>query len=274
MTATTVTPIGLTPDLDLRGVRRFTTAVSDTLAIMARNLIAYRRVPQLLVFSTIQPVVFVLLFRYVFGGAISTPGVPYVDYLMPGIFAQTVAFGALNTSIGLAADLNQGLIERFRSLPMARSAVLAGRTLADLVRNVFVVLLMFIVGFAVGWRVHTGVLPLIAAMLIVLLFGYALSWVFATVGLVVGDPEAAQAAAFPVMAPLVFASSAFVPVSSMPDWLQPFATYQPLSVVVDAVRDLTIGGPTAADVTGAILWCVGILAVAAPIAVHRYRLAT
>jgi ABC transporter DrrB family efflux protein len=268
MTATTVTPIGLTPDLDLRGVRRFTTAVSDTLAIMARNLIAYRRVPQLLVFSTIQPVVFVLLFRYVFGGAISTPGVPYVDYLMPGIFAQTVAFGALNTSIGLAADLNQGLIERFRSLPMARSAVLAGRTLADLVRNVFVVL------FAVGWRVHTGVLPLIAAMLIVLLFGYALSWVFATVGLVVGDPEAAQAAAFPVMAPLVFASSAFVPVSSMPDWLQPFATYQPLSVVVDAVRDLTIGGPTAADVTGAILWCVGILAVAAPIAVHRYRLAT
>jgi len=273
MTTTTVTPIGLTPDLDLRGVRRLTTAVSDTFAVMARNLIAYRRVPQLLVFSTIQPVVFVLLFRYVFGGAIQVPGVPYVDFLMPGIFVQTVTFGALNTSIGLATDLNQGLIERFRSLPMARSAVLAGRTLVDLVRNVFVVALMFAVGFAVGWRVHTGVLPLIGAVLLVLLFGYALSWIFATVGLVVGDPETAQAAAFPVMAPLVFASNAFVPVASMPDWLQYWAEHQPVSVVITAVRDLTIGGPTTFDVLAAILWCVGILAVAAPIAVHRYRLA-
>jgi ABC-2 type transport system permease protein len=271
MTTTAVTPIGLTPDLDLRGARRFKTAVGDTFAVMARNLIAYRRVPQLLIFSTIQPVVFVLLFRYVFGGAISTPGVPYVDFLMPGIFVQTVTFGALNTSIGLATDLNQGLIERFRSLPMARSAVLAGRTLADLVRNVFVVALMFAVGFAVGWRVHTGVLPLIGAVLLVLLFGFALSWIFATVGLIVGDPETAQAAAFPVMAPLVFASNAFVPVESMPNWLQYWAEHQPLSAVVTAVRDLTIGGPTTYDVLVAILWCVGILAVAAPIAVRRYR---
>ena len=275
MTATTVTPIGgLTPDLNLRGLRRFTTAVSDTLAVMARNIIGYRRVPQLLIFSTIQPVVFVLLFRYVFGGAISVPGVPYVDFLMPGIFVQTVTFGALNTSIGLATDMQAGLIERFRSLPMARSAVLAGRTLADLVRNVFVVALMFAVGFAVGWRVHTGIVPLIGAVLLVLLFGYALSWIFATVGLIVGDPETAQAAAFPVMAPLVFASNAFVPVASMPDWLQPWATHQPVSVVITAVRDLTIGGPTTFDVLAAILWCVAILAVAAPIAVHRYRLAT
>jgi ABC-2 type transport system permease protein/oleandomycin transport system permease protein len=273
MTTTTVTPLGLTPDLDLRGVRRFTTAVSDTFAVMVRNLIAYIRVPQLLIFSTIQPVVFVLLFRYVFGGAITVPGVPYVDFLMPGIFVQTVTFGALNTSIGLAADLNQGLIERFRSLPMARSAVLAGRTIADLVRNVFVVALMFAVGFAVGWRVHTGIIPLIGAVLLVLLFGYALSWIFATVGLVVGDPETAQAAAFPVMAPLVFASNAFVPVESMPDWLQYWAEHQPLSAVVTAVRDLTIGGPTTYDVVVAVLWCVGILAVAAPIAVHRYRMA-
>jgi ABC-2 type transport system permease protein len=262
MTTTTVTPLGLTPEVDLRGIRRFTTAVSDTFAVMARNLIAYRRVPQLLVFSTIQPVVFVLLFRYVFGGAISTPGVPYVDFLMPGIFVQTVTFGALNTSIGLASDLNQGLIERFRSLPMARSAVLAGRTLADLVRNVFVVALMFAVGFAVGWRVHTNVFALIASVLLVVLFGYALSWIFATVGLVVGVPETAQ---------LVFASNAFVPVESMPDWLQYWAEHQPLSAVVTAVRDLTIGGPTTFDVVVAILWCVGILAISAPIAVHRYR---
>jgi ABC-2 type transport system permease protein len=271
MTATTVTPIGLTPDLDLRGLRRFTTAVNDTFAVMARNLIAYRRVPQLLVFSTIQPVVFVLLFRYVFGGAINVPGVPYVDFLMPGIFVQTVTFGALNTAIGLATDLNQGLIERFRSLPMARSAVLAGRTLADLVRNVFVVALMFAVGFAVGWRVHTGVLPLIAAVLLILLFGYALSWIFATVGLIVKDPETAQAAAFPILAPLVFASNAFVPVESMPDWLQYWAEHQPVSVVITAVRDLTIGGATTYDLLLAILWCVGILAVAAPFAVRRYR---
>jgi ABC-2 type transport system permease protein len=270
-TTTTITPLGLSPDLDVRGLRRFTTAVGDTFAVMTRNLIAYRRVPQLLVFSTIQPVVFVLLFRYVFGGAISTPGVSYVDFLMPGIFAQTVAFGAINTSIGLSTDMQAGLIERFRSLPMARSAVLAGRTLADLVRNVFVVALMFAVGFAVGWRVHTGIVPLIGAVLLVLLFGYSLSWIFATVGLVVADPEAAQAAAFPVMAPLVFASNAFVPVATMPDWLQPFAEHQPLSVVVTAVRDLTIGGPTTFDVLAAILWCVAILAVAAPIAVHRYH---
>jgi ABC transporter DrrB family efflux protein len=271
MSTTAVTPLGLTPDLDLRGFRRFTTAVSDTFAVMVRNLIAYIRVPQLLIFSTIQPVVFVLLFRYVFGGAISVPGVPYVDFLMPGIFVQTVTFGALNTSIGLATDMQAGLIERFRSLPMARSAVLAGRTVADLVRNVFVVALMFAVGFAVGWRVHTGVLPLIGAVLLVLLFGYALSWIFATVGLLVGDPETAQAAAFPILAPLVFASNAFVPVESMPDWLQYWAEHQPLSAVVTAVRDLTIGGPTTHDVIVAIAWCVGILAVAAPIAVHRYR---
>jgi ABC-2 type transport system permease protein/oleandomycin transport system permease protein len=273
MTATTVTSIGLTPDLEQRGLGRFKTAVSDALAVCARNLIAYRRVPQLLVFSTIQPVVFVLLFRYVFGGAISVPGVPYVDFLMPGIFAQTVTFGAMNTAIGLATDMQTGLVERFRSLPMARSAVLAGRTLADLVRNVFVVALMFAVGFAVGWRVHTGIVALIGAVLLILLFGYALSWIFATVGLIVQDPEAAQAAAFPVLAPLVFASNAFVPVASMPDWLQPWAEHQPVSVVVTAVRGLTIGGGAPSDVLAAILWCVGILAVAAPIAVHRYRMA-
>jgi hypothetical protein len=174
----------------------------DALAVAGRNLIAYRRVPQLLVFSTIQPVMFVLLFRYVFGGAFqsSVPGIPYVDYLMPGIFVQTTVFGAIATAVGLATDLKSGLLERFRSLPMARSAVLAGRTLADLTRNVFVTALMAAVGFAVGFRVHTGALAFFVAMGLVLLFGYALSWVFATVGLAVGDPETAQAAAFPVLA--------------------------------------------------------------------------
>jgi ABC-2 type transport system permease protein/oleandomycin transport system permease protein len=250
---------------------RLAYAIADTVTIAQRNLITLLRVPQLLVFSTIQPVMLVLLFRYVFGGAIHVPGQSYVDFLMPGVFAQTVAFGAMNTAVGLATDVNTGLIERFRSLPMARSAVLAGRTLADAVRNVLVVALMTVVGFGVGFRVHTNVFGLLGAMALLVLFGYALSWIFAAVGLAVGQPETAQAAAFPVMAPLVFASSAFVPVDSMPGWLQSFAAHQPLSVVVSASRDLVLGGPTASHVLQAIAWCAAILAVAAPLAVRRYR---
>ena len=163
------------------------------------------------------------------------------------------------------------LLERFRSLPMARSAVLAGRTFADLARNVFVTALMAAVGFAVGFRVHTGALAFLGAMGLVLLFGYALSWVFATVGLAVGDPETAQAAAFPVLAPLVFASTVFVPASSMPSWLQPFAEHQPVSVTAAAVRALVIGGPTTSYVLQSLAWSVGILLVFGPIAVRRYR---
>jgi len=251
--------------LPARGVR-------DALAITWRNLIGYRRVPQLLVFSTIQPVIFVLLFRYVFGGAITPPGhVPYVDFLMPGVFVQTVVFGALATAIGLAADMKSGMLERFRSLPMARSAVLAGRTFADLARNVFVVILMVAVGFLVGFRIHTNALALVAGILLLLFFGYAMSWIFATVGLVLGDPETAQAAAFPVLAPLVFASSVFVPVDQMPGWLQVWADHQPVSVTASAVRALVIGGPTASFVWQSLAWCVAILAVFAPLAVRRYR---
>jgi ABC-2 type transport system permease protein/oleandomycin transport system permease protein len=247
-------------------------ALRDTLEVTRRNLIGYRRVPQLLVFSTIQPVIFVIMFRYVFGGAITVPGdIAYVDFLMPGIFVQTVVFGAIATAIGLAADLKSGLMERFHALPMARSAVLTGRTTADLSRNVFVVILMMVVGFLVGWRLHTNVWGLLGAALLVLVFGYAMSWVFAVVGLAVGDPESAQAAAFPVLAPLVFASSAFVPVSSMPGWLQAFANHQPVSATASAVRALTLGGPTANEVWQAIAWCAAILVVFAPIAVRLYR---
>ena len=258
--------------LDTRDRRIPFAAVRDTLAIVQRNLIGYRRVPQLLVFSTIQPVIFVLMFRYVFGGAVEVPGpIPYVDFLMPGIFVQTVVFGSIATAIGLASDLKSGLMERFRALAMARSAVLTGRTIADSLRNVFVIALMMGVGFLVGWRIHTNVLNLLGGALLVLLFGYAMSWIFATVGLAVGDPETAQAAAFPVLAPLVFASSAFVPVESMPGWLQLFAEHQPVSVTASAVRGLTLGGPVGSDVVQSIAWCVGILAVFAPIAVRLYR---
>jgi ABC-2 type transport system permease protein/oleandomycin transport system permease protein len=207
----------------------------------------------------------------VFGGAITIPGVSYVDYLMPGIFVQTVVFGATVSAVGLATDVKSGLLERFRSLPMASSAVLAGRTAADLVRSVFVVTLIAIVGFLVGFRVHTSVWGFAAAMLLVLLFSHAFAWIFATVGLAVGDPESAQAATFPVIAPLVFASSAFVPVSTMPGWLQAFAMHQPVSITASAVRALMVGGPTTWLVVQSIAWSVGILLVCVPLAVWRYR---
>jgi ABC-2 type transport system permease protein/oleandomycin transport system permease protein len=194
-----------------------------------------------------------------------------VDFLMPGIFVQTVVFGAMATAIGLAADLKSGLVERLLSLPMSRSAVLVGRTLADLVRNVFVVILMVLVGLAVGFRIHTNVGAFLLGLLFVLLFGYAMSWIFATVGLMVKDPETAQAAAFPVLAPLVFASAAFIPIATMPGWLQAFARNQPVSVTVEAVRALTIGGPTSAHVFQALVWCGAIVAIFAPIAVRLYR---
>ena len=244
----------------------------DTMAVAWRNLIGIKRVPQLLVFTAVQPVIFVLLFRYVFGGAVrSIPGIPYVDYLIPGIFVQTVVFGSIATAIGLAADLQSGLLERFRSLPMARSAVLAGRTTADLVRNAFVVMLLAAVGFAVGFRVHTNPIAFVGGLLLVLLFSYVLSWLFATVGLMVGEPESAQAAAFPIMAPLVFASSVFIPIQTMPSWLQGFAEHQPVSVTASAVRALAIGGETAPYVIQSLAWCFGLLLIFIPLAVSRYR---
>jgi ABC transporter DrrB family efflux protein len=174
---------------------------------------------------------------------------------------QTVVFGALAAAIGLATDIKSGLMERFHALPMSRAAVLTGRTSADLVRNAFVVVLMMVVGFLVGWRIHTNVFGLIGAGLMVLLFGYSMSWIFSTLGLAVGDPETAQAAAFPVLAPLVFASSAFVPPSSMPSWLQWFAEHQPVSATASAARALTLGGPTASKVAFALAWDIGLFAI-------------
>jgi ABC transporter DrrB family efflux protein len=246
-------------------------AFRDAWSVAKRNLIGLVRTPTTVMFSTIQPIIFVLMFRYVFGGAINVPGIHYVDYLMAGIFVQTVTFGAMNTGVGLATDLQTGIIERFRSLPMARSAVLAGRTIADLVRNLFVVALMVGMGFLVGFRVHTGVLPLALAIVLLLLFGLAMSWLMALIGLRTGNAEAAQAAAFPLMAPLVFASSAFVPTRAMPGWLQAYANHQPVTATINAVRALTIGGPTASKVVVALLWIAGITIVFAYLAVNRYR---
>lgn len=257
-------------------VRRLTLGwtVRDSLTVTKRNLLTLTRNPELVVFATIQPVLFVLMFRYVFGGAIQVPGEDYVNFLMPGIWAQAVVFGAVSTAVGLAEDLQSGLIERFRSLPMAPSAVLVGRTNADLVRDVFVIALMCVVGFLVGFRNQTDALAFLAALLLMLAFGYSMAWVFAVFGLRAPNAETAQAAAFPVMAVLVFASSAFVPTETMPGWLQVFADHQPVTAVVDAVRALVLGGPTASYVVTAVAWIVGIVVVFGTLAVVHYRRVT
>jgi ABC transporter DrrB family efflux protein len=248
--------------------------VNDALAMTWRNLLRYVRLPQLLVFSTVQPVMFVLLFTYVFGGAIQVPEEQYVNFLIPGVLVQAVVFGSTQTGIGLADDLSRGMIDRFRSLPMARSAVLAGRTLSDAVRNAFVVLLMVGVGLAVGFRPQTGAFELLAALGLAVLFGFAFSWISATVGLLVRNVEAAQAGGFIWVFPLVFASSVFVPVESMPAWLRAFAEVNPITATADALRALALGGPAARSIALSIAWSAGILAVFVPLAVARYRRAT
>jgi ABC-2 type transport system permease protein len=244
----------------------------DIAAMTWRNIIRYVRIPQLLVFSTIQPVMFVLLFNYVFGGALRVPGVTrYIDYLMAGIFVQTAIFGSTQTGVGLAEDLSKGMIDRFRSLPMARSAVLAGRTLGDLFRNVFVVLLMTGVAYLVGFRFRGGVAGALAALALVLLVGFAFSWISATIGLLVRNVEAAQTAGFIWVFPLVFASSAFAPVQTMPGWLQGFARATPITTTVDAVRALSLGRPVGDALWWSLAWIAGILLVFVPFAVSRYR---
>jgi ABC-2 type transport system permease protein/oleandomycin transport system permease protein len=250
------------------------TTISDILAVTRRNLLRYVRVPSLLVFSTIQPVMFVLLFRYVFGNAIRLPTFPYpyVDYLMPGIFIQTVIFGSTQTGVGLAEDLTKGMVDRFRSLPMARSAVLAGRTLSDTVRNTFVVLLMTIVGYVVGFRIHTGIVPAVSGIVLALAFGLAFSWISAWIGLAVRDVESTQAASFVWIFPLVFASTAFVSAESLPGWLQAWAKVNPVSVTVDSLRALLEGWPSGGyHLLGSLAWVVGILVVFVPLSVSKYR---
>ncbi len=252
--------------------QRVTGTTSDTGVVMWRNLLRYIRLPNLLVFTTVQPVMFVLMFDFVFGGVIKlVVHGPYIDYLMPGIFMQAVVFGSTQTGIGLAEDLSGGMVDRFRSLPMARIAVLTGRTMADTVRNVFVVLLMTGVGALVGFRVTHGVLPAMAVLGIAVVFGTAFSWISAVIGLITRDVEAAQAAGFVWILPLTFASSAFVPIVTMPGWLQAFSKADPVSVVVGVMRGLLIGGPVATHLYESIAWVVGILAVCVPTTLRLYR---
>ncbi len=248
--------------------------LSDIMAMTKRNLVRYIRLPQLLIFSTIQPVMFLLLFAYVFGGAIKTPGNSYINYLIPGIIVQTVIFGAMQTGVGLADDLSKGLIDRFRSLPMARSAVLAGRTIADSIRNIFVVLLMSGVGYLIGFRVHQPLSHQLLALGLTILFGFSFSWISATIGMLVKSVETAQVAGFIWVFPLVFASSIFVPVASMPNWLQTWAKISPITVTVNSVRALVLGGDVTPALWHSFMWMAAILIIFVPLAVNRYRRST
>ena len=244
--------------------------LSDALVLAKRHLIQIPRIPDELIFATIQPIMFVLLFRYVFGGAIAVTGTSYVNYLMAGIFTQTVIFGSTTTGVGLANDLQRGLVDRFRSLPMAKSAVLTGRTISDMVRNTFIVIVMWTVGLLVGFRPQGSVLFWFAAAGILILTSFAFSWISALIGLLVNSVEAAQSAGFIWLFPLTFASSAFVPTKSMPDWLRVFAEHQPVSLIVNAVRGLLLNTPDATTIWQALAWCVGILVVFIPVAVWAY----
>jgi ABC transporter DrrB family efflux protein len=246
-------------------------ALSDTLVLSRRSLYRIRRQPDLLIGFTVQPVMFVLLFVYVFGGAIDTPGLDYVDFLIPGIIVQSMCFGGFVTALGISEDLKKGLIDRFRSLPIWGPSVVTGRILADVGTNVVQLVVMLAVGIAVGFRFSNGVPEVIGGLVLMLVIGYAFSWVFAFLGLVASSPEAANAYGFTILFPLTFISSAFVPVDTMPSWLQPIAEHNPFTTMVDAARALFLGTPAGNDVWGAVAWCVGIVAVFAPLAAWRYR---
>jgi ABC-2 type transport system permease protein len=248
--------------------------ISDTLVLAKRSLLRIPRQPDLLVGFTVQPILFVLLFVYVFGGAVGLalpPGATYVDFLIPGIIVQSIVFGGFVTALGLADDLKKGLIDRFRSLPMTRSALLTGRTLGDVVTNIFQLVVMFSVGLLIGFNFSSSVGEVVAGILLLLLIGYAFSWVFAFIGLSSSSPEAANAFGFTILFPVTFVSSAFVPVDTMPSWLQPIAEHNPFTYMVNAARALFLGIPAEDNVWLALVWTLGIIAVFAPLSAWKYR---
>jgi ABC transporter DrrB family efflux protein len=259
-------------------------ALADGAVIAKRNLIKVKRVPDVLVFTTLSPIMFVLLFAYVFGNSIDVPGVNYREFLIAGIFAQTVVFGATFTGAGLAEDIQKGIIDRFRSLPMAPSAVLVGRTTSDVLYNVISIVIMTVTGLLVGWRIRGSVLEALAGFLLLLAFAYAFSWVMAWVGLLVPSPEVVNNAAFMIIFPLTFVANTFVPSESLPTVLRTFAEWNPISAVTQAARDL-FGNTNPADPPPdvwplrnpevyTLVWVAIILAVFVPLANHQYRKAT
>jgi ABC-2 type transport system permease protein/oleandomycin transport system permease protein len=249
-------------------------AISDTLMITKRNLLVWLRVPAYIVFTVIQPVIFVLMFRYVFGGAIRTGTNGYVNFLMPGIIGQTAAFATFGTAIALAQELKKGVIDRLRSMPMARSAVLAGRLVADTARMLVTLLVVVGVGYAVGFRFSNGVIAAIAMVLLAVLFGVAICCIAAYTGLAIGDEESVQAFGLIWLFPITFLSSAFVPISTMPGWLQAFANNQPVTYVIDTMRALALGGAVEANLLKSLAWLAGIFLVFVPLAVRAYRRAS
>ncbi len=258
---------------EMEGTSRLGWLVSDTLVMAKRSVLHYVRVPTVLFFALVQPIIFLLLFRYVFGNAIGAGiGVDYADYIVPGIILQTALFAATNTSVGLAADMGTGVIDRFRTLPMSRSALLTGRTLADLSRNVIVILLMIIVGYMIGFDFQNGPVAAVGAVGLALVFGWSFSWVGAAIGLSIRNSEAAQSANMLWMFPMMFTSSLFVPTRTLPSWLRAVADVNPITFGVDAVRALSLGGTgTAGKVTWAVVWCLALVVVFIPVSVHLYR---
>ena len=248
-----------------------TAAISDALLLAARNLRRLPRQPDLLVGVTFQPIMFVILFTYVFGGAIRTPGFTYIVFFLPGIVIQMIAFTGYATALGISDDLRKGLIDRFRALPMARSAVLAGRTLSDVAMNVIALATMVACGFAVGFGFSAPAWQVAAGIALILLFGYAMSWVYCFVGLIASSPESASAIITIVIFPLSFVSSAYVPTASMPSVIRAIANANPFTTIIDALRSLWIGTPAGTDVAFALVWCVGIALVFSLLATARYR---
>src|SRR5215469_7133304 len=272
MTTATAPTISLPDEPSL--LTRFRWAVADTLVLARRNLLVWARVPAYLVFTVIQPVMFVLMFRYVFGGAIRIPGpITYVDFLMPGIIGQTAAFATFATAIALAQELKKGVIDRLRSMPMARSAVLAGRLVADSARMLLTILIIVAVGYAVGFRFLNGFGPAVGMIVLATVFGISFCLIAAFTGLAIGDEESVQAFGLIWLFPLTFVSSAFVPIQTMPGWLQAFANHQPVTQVVDAMRSLALGHPyhLQPSLWQSIAWLAGIFVVFTPLAIRAYR---
>jgi len=262
------------------GVRQ---AVADGLVVAGRNLMRVPRIPELAIFAVLQSIMFVLLFAFVFGGAIPLPGYPganaYREYLMPGIFVQTIVFAAATTAIGMCEDVNKGIIDRFRSLPMARSAVLTGRTSSDVVYNGGILIVLMLAGLAVGWSVHTDIVRFLAGVGLLLLFAFSMAWLGVWLGLSVPAVEVAQQVSFTVLFPITFISAVFVPIRTMPDWLQPIAEWNPVTTLASSLRGLW-GNPNPPPGTGfpsenpilvTLVWIVVIVAIFAPLGVRRYR---
>jgi ABC transporter DrrB family efflux protein len=249
--------------------------VSDAIVMTKRNLLRYVRLPQLLFFSSIQPIMFLTLFNFVFGGALggggASPGGKYINFLLPGILTQVMLFGAVNTGIGLAEDMGKGIVDRFRSLPMSRAAVMAGRTIADAIRNIVVAIIMISFGSLYGFRFSNGFGNAVLMVAVMVLFGFAFSWISAFVGLSVADSETAQLASFLFIFPFTFASAAFLPTKTMPHWLRAFANNQPITFMANSGRHFAFGLPANGAVWKLLLWVVGILIVFVPLSIQRYR---